>query len=172
MEVYRLVIEAMRGLPEWQLRILVGPSATLAAVAALARERAGVEVWSSGTAEEAIRDATIMVSRSGYNTSYTLVQTDRPVSSFLSSSPATISRRARAVWRHCPRCGTRRARPRPSDGAGHAPAGRSRSRLANPSVPGGWGVRRGAGDRATRFPDRMKAGPQDARMPQTQLGSR
>jgi predicted glycosyltransferase len=78
-EVYRLVLEAMRGLPDWQLRLLVGPFGEAADVAALAHSHQGVEVWSTGTAEAAIRDATIVVSRAGYNTSYTLVQSDRPV---------------------------------------------------------------------------------------------
>jgi predicted glycosyltransferase len=78
-DVYRIVINAMRELPSWRLRLLVGPFGDNEAVQALARERDGVEVWVSGTAEDAIRDATVVVARSGYNTSYTLVQSDRPV---------------------------------------------------------------------------------------------
>jgi predicted glycosyltransferase len=39
-DMYRLVIDAMRDLPEWDLRILVGPLGDMAAVTALTCERA------------------------------------------------------------------------------------------------------------------------------------
>jgi len=78
-DLYRIVIDAMRNLPDWHLRLVVGPFGDAHAVETLARERGDVEVWNRGTAEEAVRDATVVVSRCGYNTAYALVQSALPI---------------------------------------------------------------------------------------------
>lgn len=69
-----------------KLRFIAGPFASAEALRATIPEHENIEVWPESTAEEAIRDAAVVVSRVGYNTAYTLVQTDLP----LVLVPATV----------------------------------------------------------------------------------
>ncbi|MEO8380493.1 MAG: glycosyltransferase [Acidobacteriota bacterium] len=73
-----LVLEAVRDEP-FRLRFVVGPFASADAVRAQTEHDPGIEVWPEGTVEEAIADASLVVSRTGYNTAYTVVQSDLPV---------------------------------------------------------------------------------------------
>lgn len=78
--LFRLLLDACRPLLETgrvRLRFLAGPFAPAEDL-----RRAGgarVEVWPTGTVEEAVRDAALVVSRAGYNTAYTLAQTSLPL---------------------------------------------------------------------------------------------
>jgi predicted glycosyltransferase len=78
-DLQRLVISALHDFPEWRVRLLVGPFGDAAETLGIVNGRAAVEVIASGKVEEAIRDATVIVSRAGYNSSYAIVQTDLPV---------------------------------------------------------------------------------------------
>lgn len=73
-----LVLDAIRREP-LRLRFVVGPFASANAVLAQAGNGTGIEVWPEGTVEDAIADASLIVSRTGYNTAYTVVQSDLPV---------------------------------------------------------------------------------------------
>lgn len=62
-----------------KLRFIAGPFACAEALRATIPVHDNIEVWPESTVEEAIQDASIVVSRVGYNTAYTLVQTDLPL---------------------------------------------------------------------------------------------
>lgn len=72
-----LVLDAVRSEP-LRLRFVVGPFASADEVRART-DNAAIEVWPEGTVEDAIADASLIVSRTGYNTAYTVVQSDLPV---------------------------------------------------------------------------------------------
>lgn len=74
-----LVLDALRGEP-LRLRFVVGPFASADDVRAQAAHDPGQsEVWPEATVEDAIADASLVVSRTGYNTAYTVVQSELPV---------------------------------------------------------------------------------------------
>ena len=73
-----LVLAAVQDQP-LRLRFVVGPFASAEDVRSQTGNDARTEVWPEGTVEEAIADASIIVSRTGYNTAYTVVQSDLPV---------------------------------------------------------------------------------------------
>jgi len=62
-----------------RLRFVVGPFASPDEVRALTKNDAKIEVWPEGAVEDAIRDASLVVARTGYNTAFTVVQSDLPV---------------------------------------------------------------------------------------------
>jgi predicted glycosyltransferase len=61
-----------------KLRFVVGPEGDHSEIARRASEYRNIEVWSEGRAIDAIKDAWLAVSRAGYDTAYTLVQTEVP----------------------------------------------------------------------------------------------
>lgn len=61
------------------LRLVVGPLGELARVRELVGDDPDVEVWSTGTIEAAIADASIVVSRVGYNSAVALARCPLPV---------------------------------------------------------------------------------------------
>jgi predicted glycosyltransferase len=73
-----LVLDAARG-QALRLRFVVGPFASCDEVRAQTGALPNVEVWPEGAVEDAIRDASLIVARTGYNTAYTVVQSDLPV---------------------------------------------------------------------------------------------
>ncbi len=73
-----LVLNAVQDDP-LRLRFVVGPFASPDGIRALAGNDPRIEVWPEGSVEEAIGDASLIVSRTGYNTAYTVVQSDLPV---------------------------------------------------------------------------------------------
>lgn len=62
-----------------RLRFVVGPFGSVDEVQQLAGGLEGVEIWAEGSAEDAIGDASLVVSRAGYNSAYTVVQSNLPV---------------------------------------------------------------------------------------------
>jgi predicted glycosyltransferase len=62
-----------------QLRFVVGPFASSEDVRQQTAARQGIEVWPEGSVEEAIRGASMIVCRVGYNTAYSVVQSDLPI---------------------------------------------------------------------------------------------
>ena len=73
-----LVIAAAPGLAA-HLRFVVGPFDSPDEVRARAGGRENVEIWPEGTVADAIRDASLIVSRAGYNTSYSVIQSALPI---------------------------------------------------------------------------------------------
>lgn len=73
-----LVLAAVQQEP-LRLRFVVGPFASADEVRAQMGNDPTIEVWPEGAVEDAIRDASLIVSRTGYNTAYTVVQSDLPV---------------------------------------------------------------------------------------------
>jgi predicted glycosyltransferase len=73
-----LVLAAVQGEP-LRLRFVVGPFASADDIRALAANDPRIEIWPEGAVEDAIGDASLIVSRTGYNTAYTVVQSDLPV---------------------------------------------------------------------------------------------
>jgi predicted glycosyltransferase len=77
-----LLLEAVGGLldrGELRLRFVIGPFTPEEPLRARAGGRPGVDLWAEGGVEEAVGGASLVVSRVGYNTAYTVVQTDLPV---------------------------------------------------------------------------------------------
>jgi predicted glycosyltransferase len=67
---------------EWgsaSLRLVVGPLGELARVRELVGDDPDVEIWSTGAIETAIADASIVVSRVGYNSAFTLARCPLPL---------------------------------------------------------------------------------------------
>jgi predicted glycosyltransferase len=62
-----------------QLRFVVGPFASSDDVRQQTSALHNIDVWSEGAVEEAIRGASLIVCRVGYNTAYSVVQSDLPV---------------------------------------------------------------------------------------------
>jgi predicted glycosyltransferase len=61
------------------LRFVIGPLGEAERIEARGDRAAGVEVWRTGSVEEAVRDAAVAVSRCGYNTAYTLARSEAPL---------------------------------------------------------------------------------------------
>lgn len=77
-----LLLEAVGGSldrGELRLRFVIGPFTPEEPLRARAGGRPGVDLWAEGEVEEAVDGASLVVSRVGYNTAYTVVQTDLPV---------------------------------------------------------------------------------------------
>lgn len=64
---------------ELRLRFVIGPFTPEEPLRARAGGRPGIDLWPEGSAEEAVGGASLVVSRVGYNTAYTVVQTNLPV---------------------------------------------------------------------------------------------
>jgi predicted glycosyltransferase len=62
-----------------KLRFVVGPFTSADTLKKHLPAEENIEIWPEGTVEKAIQDASIVVSRVGYNTAYTVVQTDLPI---------------------------------------------------------------------------------------------
>ncbi len=62
-----------------KLRFVAGPFSSAEALKKSLRVQENIEIWPEGTVEKAIQDASIVVSRVGYNTAYTIIQTDLPI---------------------------------------------------------------------------------------------
>jgi predicted glycosyltransferase len=62
-----------------QIRFVVGPFASSDDVAQQTGARQCIEVWPEGSVEDAIRGASLIVCRVGYNTAYSVVQSDLPI---------------------------------------------------------------------------------------------
>lgn len=62
-----------------QLRFVVGPFASSDNVRQQTGARQGIDVWPEGSVEEAIRGASLIVCRVGYNTAYSVAQSDLPI---------------------------------------------------------------------------------------------
>jgi predicted glycosyltransferase len=62
-----------------KLRFVVGPTGDADKIARLTAGYPSVEVWPESPANLAIQDATVVISRSGYNTAYLLAQTELPL---------------------------------------------------------------------------------------------
>ena len=80
--LFRMLLEACMPLLKAgraRLRFLAGPFAPAEALREAAGVGGEVEVWPTGSVEEAVRDAALVVSRAGYNTAYTLAQTTLPL---------------------------------------------------------------------------------------------
>jgi predicted glycosyltransferase len=80
--LFRMLLEACLPLlkaKRVRLRFLAGPFAPAEALKEAAGVCGEVEVWPTGSVEEAIQDAALVVSRAGYNTAYTLAQTSLPL---------------------------------------------------------------------------------------------
>jgi predicted glycosyltransferase len=80
-ELLRQVLDATRGLEEARdltLRFVAGPIGSASELSRVAGDRP-IEVWPEASTERAIQDASVVVSRVGYNTAFTLVQSDLPV---------------------------------------------------------------------------------------------
>jgi predicted glycosyltransferase len=78
----RLVLAATEELlaeSKLQLRFVVGPFASADDVRQQTGVRQGIDVWPEGSVEEAIRGASLIVCRVGYNTAYSVVQSDLPI---------------------------------------------------------------------------------------------
>jgi predicted glycosyltransferase len=73
-----LVLAAVQDEP-LRVRFVVGPFASADGIRVLAGNDPRIEVWPEGAVEDAIGDASLIVSRTGYNTAYTVVQSDLPV---------------------------------------------------------------------------------------------
>lgn len=81
-QLFPLLVSALRPLllgEGVRLRYVVGPYGSAASLAVPEELRGRVEIVPEGSAEETVRDASLVVSRVGYNTSYSLVQTDLPL---------------------------------------------------------------------------------------------
>lgn len=77
-----LLLEALGGSldrGELRLRFVIGPFTPEEPLRARAGGRPGIDLWPEGGAEEAVGGASLVVSRVGYNTAYTVVRTDLPV---------------------------------------------------------------------------------------------
>lgn len=80
-DLLRQVLEATRDLEEARdlaLRFVAGPIGSAEELARVAGDRK-IEVWPEASTERAIQDATVVVSRVGYNTAFTLVQSHLPL---------------------------------------------------------------------------------------------
>lgn len=81
-DMFRLLLRAVLPLVETEgvgLRCVLGPFGTGEGLEVPGGLRDRVELLPESSAEEAVRDASLVVSRVGYNTAYTLVQTDLPL---------------------------------------------------------------------------------------------
>jgi predicted glycosyltransferase len=81
-QLFPLLVSALRPLllsEGVRLRYVVGPYGSAAALDVPEELRGRIELVAEGSAEETVRDASLVVSRVGYNTSYSLVQTDLPL---------------------------------------------------------------------------------------------
>ncbi len=75
-----LGLKAAGRLPEEVgVRLVAGPFGRAGELARKAEALPRVEVWPLGSVEEAVRDASVAVARVGYNTAYSLIQTDLPL---------------------------------------------------------------------------------------------
>lgn len=82
LELWRDVIEARRLLPaseRLRLRFVVGPMGDADRIAALAAGETDVDVRATSTVAEAVRDAHVVIARSGYNTAAALLRTALPI---------------------------------------------------------------------------------------------
>lgn len=80
-DLLRQVLEATGDMEEARglaLRFVAGPIGSAGELRDVAGDRE-VEVWPEASTERAIQDATVVVSRTGYNTAFTLVQSDLPL---------------------------------------------------------------------------------------------
>jgi predicted glycosyltransferase len=64
---------------ELRLRFVIGPFTPEEPLRERAGGRRGIDLWPEGSVEEAVEGASLVVSRVGYNTAYTLVRTGLPV---------------------------------------------------------------------------------------------
>lgn len=81
-DMFRLLLRAVLPLVESEgvgLRCVLGPFGRGDGLEVPGGLRDRVELLPESSAEEAVRDASLVVSRVGYNTAYTLVQTDLPL---------------------------------------------------------------------------------------------
>jgi predicted glycosyltransferase len=77
-----LVMQARRVLrtrTSVRFRLVTGPMADLGRIAALLKDEPGLELRAEGTLRESVRDAAVVVSSAGYNSSAFLLRTDLPV---------------------------------------------------------------------------------------------
>lgn len=64
---------------ELRLRLVVGPFSGVSAMRERLGPLPGIEIRAEGSAEASIADADLVISRAGYNTAYSIVQTTAPV---------------------------------------------------------------------------------------------
>jgi predicted glycosyltransferase len=73
------VMEEIRRTVPARLRFVVGLHGDPAPFYRTAAERSWIEIWEEGSAEAAVQDASAVVSRTGYNSSFSLIQTPLPL---------------------------------------------------------------------------------------------
>lgn len=81
-QLFQMVLKAASPLLEsddLKLRFVVGPFGSMDRLSVPEKLRDRVELLADCSTEEAIRDASLVVSRVGYNTAYTVIQTDVPI---------------------------------------------------------------------------------------------